>query len=1182
MVTGRFGRVVAAGVGLCVALVGLAAPAEPASAATSDTGPGAVWAWGNNWSGQLGNGTTDQWASAPVEVGIADATAVAAGLMSGYALRADGTVWAWGENEHGQLGDGSTADSSEPVQVTQLAGVTAIASKGDAAYALLGDGTVWAWGSDYAYQLGIYPRTTYWSSVPVRVWGLTGITAIAAGRLSLVAVRSDGTVWGLGENGSGTLGDACGGATCVVPTQLSGLTDVTKVVIDSVGGYALRSDGTVWAWGSNSYGRRGDGATTWSPTPTQVSGLSGVTAIAAGQNNGYAVGSDGTLWAWGRAINLGTGTTTDSNLPVRVDGLADVRAVASAGEVVSVLLADGSVWLWGNGSAGQFGKGLSPASRVPAKVSGLTGITAVATGALAQYALAGLPGEPPLSGGGYAALGDSFQSGQGAGDYEPGTDEGDGNGCRRSFNAYAHRLVADGAVNLTLDFRACNGAVMADFYNTQHRGTDTTPFQGPQLLALGPDTKLVTIGIVGNNLDFSGTLKNCIYTASGNVIVSIPLTWWRSCARNQGAGVDAKIASLQSGQLHTDLLALYRSVRYFAPNARVIVVDYPQFFQADGSGGYPGCQGIRSSDQVWINEKIRQADEAIDATATEAGFEHVSMTDVLAGHAECTSDPGINGIRATDLVASFHPNSLGHQLMASRIEDHLRHPINPTFVIRSQETVRTHYEIRGSVLTLNIGWPGSNVVTTLISPSGVRYTRDAPAGAEHGAGPTWEYFTITDPEPGDWTVESYGADVAAGGEPVTYVLSDKVATNQPPTAVVTTTRDGDTFTFDATASTDPDGTIVDYQWEFADGTYAAGPVVTHTFAPGTYDVTLVTTDNQGAKGFGYTDQVIHVGSVITGSTVYSGSSLQVTNDVNLSGPDANLIVAGDLECNSHGHIGGDVTVAGGVHLTNKCRIDGSLTAGGAVSMDSTSSVGGDLTAVGAVRFQSTGHIGGKVTTGAMFTVIDRATVTDLIESGVLGGPVTTHAAVPAPNLGPAPVVGAKTLQVDQESTWAQWLHHTAVAAGAPSWSAGLSTHPGCALASWTVGTSTVAVDATTRIDATKQTTGCSSVSLFGLSLKLSGDLTIVADGVQSTNGLHVTSADGLPHTLRILVPGQIDGAQRAHAVSLLGGTTVDPMITVEIGTPGTVSLSGGVDMVAQIAAGHINADGHVTLTSTGS
>ena len=782
----------------------------------------------------------------------------------------------------------------------------------------------------------------------------------------------------------------------------------------------------------------------------------------------------------------------------------------------------------------------------------------------------------------YAALGDSFQSGQGVGNYEQGTDEGSsGNGCRRSFDAYAHRLVDDGVVNLTLDFRACSGAVMADFYDAQHPATDNAPEQGPQLHALSVDTRLVTIGIVGNDLDFAGTLKNCIFTAGGNVISPL-ITWWRSCARNQGAGVDANIASLQDGQLHDDLLDLYRRVRANAQNARVIVVAYPQFFQEDGFGWYQGCQGIRSSDQVWINEKIRQANEAIGATAAEAGFEYVSMTDVLAGHAECSDEPGINGIRANDFSASFHPNALGHELIADRLEGYLGQPFGPAFIINPEETVTTHYEIVGSVLTLNVGWPGSDVVTTLTSPSGACYTRDEPNGAEHGVGPTWEYYTITDPEPGQWTVESYGADVAPEGEPVTYVLSDKVAPNQPPTAVVTTSHDGDTFTFDATASTDTDGTIVDYQWEFADGTYATGPVVTHTFAPGTYDVTLVTIDNQGAKGFGYTDQVIHIGSVITGSTVYSGSSLQVTNDVDLAGPDANLIVAGDLECNSRGHIGGDVTVEGDVHLTNSCRIDGSLIAGGAVSMDSTSSIGGDLTAVGAVRFQSTGHIGGQVTTGGTFTVIDGAAVADLIDSGVLGGPVTTGAVVPAPDLGPTPVVGAKTLQVDQESTWAQWLHDTAVAAGAPAWSAGLSTRPGCTLASWTVGTSTIAVDANTRIDATRQTTGCSSVSLFGLSLQLSGDLTIVASGLQSTNGMQVTSADGLPHTLRILVPGQINGAQRANAVSLLGGTTADPMITVEIGTPGTVSLSGGVDLVGQIAAGRINADGHITLTSTGS
>ncbi|NTW39998.1 MAG: hypothetical protein HGA44_08920, partial [Cellulomonadaceae bacterium] len=152
--------------------------------------------------------------------------------------------------------------------------------------------------------------------------------------------------------------------------------------------FALLSGGTMAAWGSNANGRLGNGTTDYGATPVQVSGLTGVSAIAAGKYNGYALRSDGTLWGWGKAINVGNGTTSDSSVPVLIAGLADVKAVSGAVEVVSALLADGTVRVWGNGSAGQFGRGLSAASYVPAQVNALAGATAVASGYLSQYALA--------------------------------------------------------------------------------------------------------------------------------------------------------------------------------------------------------------------------------------------------------------------------------------------------------------------------------------------------------------------------------------------------------------------------------------------------------------------------------------------------------------------------------------------------------------------------------------------------------------------------------------------------------------------------------------------------------------------------------------------------------------------------------------------------------------------------
>ncbi len=311
--------------------------------------------------------------------------------------------------------------------------------------------------------------------------------------------------------------------------------------------------------------------------------------------------------------------------------------------------------------------------------------------------------------------------------------------------------------------------------------------------------------------DFAGILKACIGThLAGNGISPVG-TWWRSCARNLGPSVDSKIAALRDGGLADELQELYRDIRRRAPHARVVVVDYPQFFPADGFGGYAGCHGFRSSDQVWVNEKIRQANGAIGRIATRIGFERVSMTDVLAGHHLCTHIPGINGVTISDGSASFHPNALGHGLMADRLVAAMSAPVRPTFVARSLQTVTTHVDVEGTALDVGTLWPIvsaaparaggvsplnelelgpaiTDVVTSLISPSGIRYTRDDPRDAEHEAGPTYEFWTIADPEPGTWTVETFGADVPADGLGVLLTVADALPENEPPTAVVTTTR----------------------------------------------------------------------------------------------------------------------------------------------------------------------------------------------------------------------------------------------------------------------------------------------------------------------------------------------------------------------------------------------------------
>ncbi|SBW20036.1 chromosome condensation regulator RCC1 [Candidatus Protofrankia californiensis] len=182
------------------------------------------------------------------------------------------------------------------MQVVGLEQVTVIAAggglEGGSGYALRQDGTVRAWGANDFGQLG--DGTTADSSVPVQVVGLEQVTAIAAGGSpspydpQAYALRRDGTVWAWGGNNFGQLGD---GTTTdrTTPVQVVGLNQVTAIASGFSSGYALRRNGTVWAWGGNNFGQLGDGTTTDRTTPVQVVGLDQVTAIAAGSDSGYAL-----------------------------------------------------------------------------------------------------------------------------------------------------------------------------------------------------------------------------------------------------------------------------------------------------------------------------------------------------------------------------------------------------------------------------------------------------------------------------------------------------------------------------------------------------------------------------------------------------------------------------------------------------------------------------------------------------------------------------------------------------------------------------------------------------------------------------------------------------------------------------------------------------------------------------
>jgi uncharacterized protein (TIGR03437 family) len=176
-----------------------------------------------------------------------------------------------------------------------------------------------------------------------------------------------------------------------VPVQVSGLTSVVAIAAGATHSLALKSDGTVWAWGDNSEGELGNGSNANSNAPVQVSGLTGVVAIAGGANHSLSLKSDGTVWAWGN--ELGNGSNANSYVPVQVSGLTGVVAIAG-GEFHSLSVKmDGTVWAWGSNFYGQLGNGSNAHSNVPVQVSGLTGVAAIAGGEF--HSLAALAGSIP-------------------------------------------------------------------------------------------------------------------------------------------------------------------------------------------------------------------------------------------------------------------------------------------------------------------------------------------------------------------------------------------------------------------------------------------------------------------------------------------------------------------------------------------------------------------------------------------------------------------------------------------------------------------------------------------------------------------------------------------------------------------------------------------------------------------
>jgi alpha-tubulin suppressor-like RCC1 family protein len=341
---------------------------------------GTLWAWGRDTPSQGVN------SNLPIQIGSdTDWKTVSSAWNFRIALKDNGTLWYWGFYPTSQTTSGTTISTyvSLPTQLgTDTDWKFVDCSGGAHCLAIKQDGSLWGWGGSWYGQLGLGSFYTNTILVPTRIgtdndWEKAVVSYIfnnGYSNASSFAIKTNGTLWAWGSNESGQLGDGTS-ISKNVPVQIGSSTDWSLIYSAWNTTLAIKTDGTLWAAGSNYLGRYGNGTQTSSPTFIQIGTDTNWKSVAVGWNHSLGVKMDGTLWAWGdnHYSGFGTGNDIDSLVPIRVGAESDWQSVSIGKGTISnsqALKSDATLWAWGGYSA-SLGIGTIPGGvrSYPAQVS---------------------------------------------------------------------------------------------------------------------------------------------------------------------------------------------------------------------------------------------------------------------------------------------------------------------------------------------------------------------------------------------------------------------------------------------------------------------------------------------------------------------------------------------------------------------------------------------------------------------------------------------------------------------------------------------------------------------------------------------------------------------------------------------------------------------------------------------
>jgi alpha-tubulin suppressor-like RCC1 family protein len=257
---------------------------------------GTLWMWGYNANRQLGFSGAP---TVPTKLGtLTNWKLVELGWYYSMAIKTDGTLWSWGLNSNGSLGLGDTTTRTTPTQVGTLTDWNLISNGHNGhTLAIKTDGTLWVWGWNSSGQLGLNHVDNVLS--PVQLGSATDWKFVNCTQMASYAIKTDGTLWAWGNNNEGDLGqgDIIHRSS---PTQIGSLTDWKTVEGYNQHSIALKTDGTLWGWGRNANYEMGINHNT-SPqmSPIQIGALTNWLSISCTADSSFAIKADGTLWAWG-------------------------------------------------------------------------------------------------------------------------------------------------------------------------------------------------------------------------------------------------------------------------------------------------------------------------------------------------------------------------------------------------------------------------------------------------------------------------------------------------------------------------------------------------------------------------------------------------------------------------------------------------------------------------------------------------------------------------------------------------------------------------------------------------------------------------------------------------------------------------------------------------------------------